>query len=257
MNKIIFYFNALLVCISLASCLGTKNASYFYSAKDTLLYESAPIMSTPIQKNDILSINITSLNAEASSLFNGPNASNNTTSFNGAVGYLVNSEGNIQLPILGTIKAEGLTNKNLRDTITQFINDKKLLLDPIVSIRQLNYDVTIIGEVGKPTVINVLNERISLLKALGMAGDITVFGKKNNVLLVREINGQREVKRINLNAKEFLSSPYYYLQANDVVYVEPNKQKIKAANRNQQLLPAILSAISIVAIVITNVYRKN
>ena len=257
MNKFLYFLLIGLYGILISSCSGTKNATYFCQAQDTLFHTAYPIIDNVIQKNDILSISITSLNAEASSLFNGPNATPNSNNLNATMGYLVNAEGNIQLPILGNIKAEGLTNKNLRDTITQMINDKKLLLDPIVSIRQLNYDVTIIGEVGKPTVITVVNEKISLLKALGMAGDITVFGKKNNVLLVREINGSRELKRIDLNSREFLFSPYYYLQANDVVYVEPNKQKIKSANTNQQILPALLSALSIVAIVVTNLYRKN
>jgi len=102
----------------------------------------------------------------------------------------------------------------------------------------------------------VPNEKISLLKALGIAGDITVFGKKENVMLIREIEGKRKVKLIDLNSKTFLSSPYYYLQPNDVVYVEANKYKVINANRNQQLLPTILSGLSVIALVITALLRK-
>jgi len=130
------------------------------------------------------------------------------------------------------------------------------LIDPVVTIRHLNYEVTVIGEVEKPTVINVPNEKISLLKALGIAGDITIYGKKENVLLIREVEGKRIINRIDLNSKEFLSSPYYYLQPNDVVYVETNENKVINANRNQQLLPTILSALSIVAVVITTLIRN-
>jgi polysaccharide export outer membrane protein len=169
---------------------------------------------------------------------------------------LVNTEGTIQLPILGNIKAEGLTKKQLKASITNLINEKKLLIDPVVTIRHLNYEVTVIGEVGKPTVINVPNEKISMLKALGIAGDITIYGKKENVLLIREVEGKRIINRIDLNSKDFLSSPFFYLQPNDVVYVEPNKIKILNANRNQQLLPTILSALSIVAVVITTLVRN-
>lgn len=251
-----------MIVIGTSSCLNTQNVSYFSNSEDTTLLTRTDEGESLIQKNDILSIYISSLNAEASSVFNAPNAqaSTSTTSTGttlGTGGYLVNPEGNVQIPILGTIKAAGITKKQLKEDITNSILDKKLLIDPIVTIRHLNYEVTVIGEVAKPTVINVPNEKISLLKALGIAGDITVYGKKENVLLIREVEGKRKVKRINLNSKNFLTSSYYYLQPNDVVYVEPNKQKVVNANRNQQLLPTILSGLSIVAVVLTSVIRNN
>ncbi len=243
----------------LTSCLNTKQATYFANANDTIINSGNVDIEPIIQKNDILSINISSLNAEASAIFNAPNILATTTSTSTgsteAGGYLVNTEGNIQLPILGSMKAAGQSKKQLKNEITNLILSKKLLIDPIVTIRHLNYEVTIIGEVGKPSVINVPNEKISLLKALGIAGDITVFGKKNNVLLIREIQGERKIKRIDLNSKSFLSSDNYYLQPNDVVYVEANKQKVITANRNQQLLPTILSGLSIVAVVLTQLLK--
>ena len=201
------------------------------------------------------------MNPEASAVFNAPNllatSSSTTSGSSSAGGYLVNTDGNIQLPILGTIKASGITKKQLKADITNLILDKKLLIDPIITIRHLNYEVTIIGEVGKPIVINVPNEKIPLLKALGIAGDITVYGKKDNVMLVREVEGKRKVKRIDLNDKSFLSSNYYYLQPNDIVYVEANKWKVINANRNQQLLPSILSGLSIIALVITTILLRK
>jgi polysaccharide export outer membrane protein len=246
----------------MSSCLRTQQVSYFSNAEDTTLITRTEEAEPLIQKNDILSIYISSLNAEASAVFNAPNsqATSSTTSTGsnaGTGGYLVNQEGNIQLPILGNIKASGITKKQLKEDITNQILDKKLLLDPIVTIRHMNYEVTVIGEVGKPTVINVPNEKISLLKALGIAGDITVFGKKDNVLLIREIEGKRKVKRINLNSKNFLTSSYYYLQPNDVVYVEPNKQKAQSANSNQQLVIALVSGVAtIVAVVVSQLLVK-
>jgi len=253
-------FILLFILTGLSSCLNTQQVSYFANTGDTTLLTRTEEAEALIEKNDILSIYISSLNPEASAVFNAPNtlATSTTTttgSTTGAGGYLVNPEGNIQIPILGSIAAAGKTKRQLKDEITNSIIDKKLLIDPIVTIRHLNYEVTVIGEVAKPTVINVPNEKISLLKALGIAGDITVYGKKDNVLLIREVEGKRKVKRIDLNSRNFLTSSYYYLQPNDVVYVEPNKQKVVAANRNQQLLPTILSGLSIIALVVTQLVR--
>ncbi len=256
-NKI---FCCVCLCMLFTSCLDTRQATYFANSQDTSIIMRNADIEPLIQKNDILSINISSLNAEATTIFNAPNilatSTTTTTGSTEAGGYLVNSEGNVQLPILGTMKAEGLTIRALKNNIGQLIVQKKLLIDPIVTVRHLNYEVTIVGEVNKPSVINVPNEKISLLKALGMAGDITVFGKKNNVLLIREVEGKRQIKRIDLNSKTFLNSSFYYLQPNDVVYVEANKQKVITANRNPQLLPTILSGLSIVAVVLTQLVKK-
>ena len=262
-RTLIYFCTFCLVAVLATSCVTTQKTAYFADAEDTLFIPKMDDMEVYIQKNDILSISITSLNAEASAVFNTPNTySAVTTTSTGSTttsggGYLVNPEGMIQLPILGNIKAAGITKKQLKSDITTMILDKKLLIDPIVTIRHLNYDVTVIGEVNKPTVITVPNERISLLKALGLAGDITVYGKKENVLLIREVDGKRKVQRIDLNSKKFLTSPYYYLQPNDVVYVEANKEKLLNANRSQQqILPTILSGLSILAIVVTQLARN-
>jgi len=239
------------------SCVSTKDIGYFSNAKE-MEYSALSRGETVVQPNDILSISISSLNPEASAVFNNINNHGNNISTNGNVpqmsGYLVNSDGYIQLPILGNVQAGGLTKKELKDNITSAINQKKLLVDPIVSIRHLNFEVTVIGEVGRPTVISVPNEKISLLTALGQAGDITVYGKKDNVLLIREVNGKKSVKRINLHAADFLNSPYYYLKPNDIVYIEPNKNKLASVSRGRQLLPALLSGLSVIVIVLDRIF---
>jgi polysaccharide export outer membrane protein len=257
----VFLWAILLIVVALGACTPTQNALYFNNAATNGMVSNNINPDEPIiQKNDLLSISVSSLNAEATAIFNAPNTQATSTSTStgntSAGGYLVNFDGNVQMPILGNIKAEGLTKKQLKSAITQLINDKKLLVDPIVTIRHLNFEVTIIGEVGKPTVINVPSEKISLLKALGIAGDITIYGKKHNVLLIREEEGKRTINRINLNDGQFLSSPYYYLKPNDVIYVEANERKIKNATRNTQLVPTVLSALSIIAIVVTNLIRN-
>lgn len=242
----------------ISSCISTKDIGYFNNARETE-YASVTEKENAIQANDILSISISSLNPEASAVFNTTNNhSSNINTSNGNItlssGYLVNAEGFVQLPILGNIQAAGLTKKELKEKITNTIVEKKLLVDPIVSIRHLNFEVTIIGEVGRPMVIPVPNEKISLLTALGQAGDITVYGKKDNVLVIREINGKKAVKRINLNAADFLNSAYYYLKPNDIVYVEPNKNKLASVSRGRQLLPALLSGLSVVVIVLDRIF---
>jgi polysaccharide export outer membrane protein len=159
------------------------------------------------------------------------------------------------MPILGSVKAAGLTKEQLKDNITQVILSKKLLIDPIVDIRYLNYEVTVLGEVARPTVITVPSEKITLLKALGLAGDLTIYGKRDNVLLIREENGKKITRHIDLTSSDFFKSPYYYLQPNDVIYVQPNATKAAQASRSQQFLPIIFSALSVVAIVLDRLLR--
>lgn len=250
----------LLFLISLfliVSCVNTKSIGYLKSAKETT-YQVDASPEALIQKNDILSITITSLNADASIVFNTSNNHVlNSSASNGSViqsgGYLVNSDGYIQLPILGNVMASGITKKELRNRISEAILSQRLLVDPIVTIRHMNYEVTVIGEVGRPSVINVPNEKISILKALGLAGDITIYGKRDNVLVIREVNGQKTLTRLDLNSQSILNSPYYYLMPNDIVYVEPNKNKLASVSRGRQLLPALLSGLSVAVIVLDRV----
>jgi polysaccharide export outer membrane protein len=127
------------------------------------------------------------------------------------------------------------------------------LVDPIVSVRFLNFKVTVLGEVQRPTVVDVPDEKISLLEALGLAGDITIYGKRDNVMVIREENNQKIIKRLNLNSSEIFNSPYYYLKANDIVYVEANKARIATSTRTTQLLPIFLTALSFIAIMLDRI----
>jgi len=215
-----------------------------------------------IQTNDLLNISVTSLNPEATMVFNTPNitmpvsSTSSGTTFSAGygtpqlMGYLVNSDGTIKFPVLGPVKAAGLTKRQLETLLTDSLSNRKLLVDPIVTARFLNFRVTVLGEVAKPTTLNIANERISILEALGLAGDLTIYAKRDNVLLIRETGDKKLVKRLDLSSNEILTSPYYYLKTNDIVYVEPRKEKIAATSRTQQLLPIILSAASLIAVVV-------
>jgi polysaccharide export outer membrane protein len=244
--KYLFYMLAL--SFFFPSCINTRKTTYFNALADTLIQSPPPAVSI-IHKNDLLSISVSSSNPDASKLFNDPNLSNTTTSTatgttQQMVGYLVTEDGSFKFPELGPIKAEGLTVKQLSEFMTNALIDKKLLVDPIVTVRFINFRVTVLGEVNHPTVITVPNERISILEALGLAGDLTIYGKRDNVLLIREENDGKLIKRIDLNSKDILSSPYYYLQSNDVVYVEANKNKVASVSNGRQLLPVIFSALA-------------
>ncbi|UYQ92364.1 polysaccharide biosynthesis/export family protein [Chitinophaga horti] len=247
----------LLTLLIFSSCVSTKNAVYFNNLNDTALKTAYSDFQPVIQKNDILQINVNSANPEETIIYNVPNSSGasgiqavGVTASTPAAGFLVDQQGFIQYPMLGQVKAEGLTKKQLTDYLKKELTDKKLLVDPVVSIRFVNYRVTLLGEVAKPTVVNVTNEKITILEALGMAGDITIYGKKENVLVIRETGGKQVVKRLNLNDASIFSSPYYYLQSNDIVYVEPNKSKVASADRSRQVLPIVMSGLSLLVIVI-------
>lgn len=256
-QMLVFCFFILLLS---SSCTSTKKITYFGNLTDTSFISRSDAAEILIQNNDILSISISSLNPQASAIFNttnnfSANSSPESSSAGAqASGYLVNSDGYIQLPILGNIKAAGLTKKQLKESITNSILEKKLLVDPIVNIRNLNFKVTVLGEVTHPAVVTAPSEKISLLEALGLAGDLTIYGKRDNVLLIREINGKKQVRRIDLTAKDFFLSRYYYLQPNDVVYVSPNKAKISSSTLSRQWLPVVVSALSVMVLLL---YRLN
>ncbi len=250
----------LLLAFFIASCGDVHKATYFDTQGDARIKSNVQIPQTSIQPNDILGISVSSLNPEASAIFNTPNFSYaNVNTANGATlqatGFLVNADGNIQFPILGSVKAAGFSANQLRVKITDSLLNRKLLVDPIVSVRLLNFKVTVLGEVARPTVVNVVNEKITLLEALGLAGDITIYGKKDHVMVIREEDGIKDIKYLNLNSSEIFTSPYYYLKSNDIVYVEPTKARVNSATNSAQIIPIVLSALSVAAIIIDRVTR--
>ena len=221
------------LCFLLASCGGTKNVVYFDGVHDeTIKSKYPPNIESFIQINDLLSITVTSANPAASAIFNAPNESTPTTS---------------------SATSFGNTKSQLRALLTKQLVETKQLVDPIVTIRQLNFRVSVLGEVAKPGVYSTPNEKISLLEALSFAGDITIYGKKNNVLLIREDDkGDKLIVRIDLTSSSLFTSPYYYLKSNDVIYVEPSQNREKK-EKFAQITPIILSVVSLAIITVTAV----
>jgi len=251
-------FLCLAVCmyaLFCTSCESTKNSVYFLNQHDTTIESPNIAPEVIIHNNDLLSISVSTLSTQASAVFNSPNTTGTaSTSSAGntvqASGYLVNSDGYIKFPFLGAVKASGLSEQQLEDTITHALISKQFAIEPIVTIRHLNFKVTVLGEVNHPAVLTVTSERISFLEAIGLAGDLTIYAKRDNVLLIREESNKKIVRRINLNSSSLFTSPYYYLKSNDVIYVEPNKAKVASAGRNQYLVPILLSALSFAAILV-------
>ncbi len=249
-----------ILLFSCVSCVNTKQVLYFNDVADTALVATQMGLEPVIQRNDLLSISVSSLSSQATQVFNAPNlpAGYNGYTGNGhsqVEGYLVSNEGCIRFPMLGNIKAVGLTKKRLEEEIAHQLVDHKLLFDPIVNIRYLNFKVTVLGEVGRPGVINVPSEQISILEALGQAGDLTIYANRKSVMLIRQDEDKKVITRLNLNSSDILRSPYFFLKSNDVVYVEPGKAKTALNSRGQQLLPSMLSVLSIVVVVITKLIK--
>jgi polysaccharide export outer membrane protein len=254
----IFFFLSLL---TLFSCT-RRNLTYLSDLPDQQIYTES-ISNAPehkIQPEDIISITVTSLNPESNALFNRgeivavrgdgnykANAVSSATMLS-KEGYLVGKDGFITFPVLGKVQLNGLTKTDARNKLTLLLDE--FLRDPIVNVEFVNFRVTVIGEVKDPATFVISSDKVTILEALGLAGDMTIYGKRENVLVIREEGGVRTVARLNLNSKEVFSSPYFYLQQNDVVYVEPDKLKQTQASTNTRRLALITSSISILSFII-------
>lgn len=246
---------SLLILPLLFSCVNARKAVYFNGLGEADLATQELNLDPVIAKNDILSISVSSLNPEASIIFNLPNmpgaiTTGNSNMLGQAAGYLVDQDGNIQFPVLGQVKAAGIHKKEFTRNLVQQLTERKLLTDPVITVRQLNFHVTVLGEVARPASITVPSEKINIMEALGLAGDLTIYAKRDNVLLIREEAGKKIVRRINLNKSDVLTAPYYQLQSNDIIYAEPNKAKVSSVSQTRQILPLVLSGLSVAVIVL-------
>lgn len=241
------------------SCVSRKKIAYFQNMEELKAEADDSEASLKIKTNDLLTITISAANMEAVQPFNLPITSaprtglGDTASVSGNLqlqSYLVDSDGNIEFPVLGTVHVAGLTRQGLVEKLKKEI--AVYVQDPIVNIKLINFQVTILGEVNRPGTYTVPDERLSLTKALGLAGDLTIYGRRDNVMILRETGDTKEYKTIDLTKSDFLNSPYYYLQQNDVVYVEPNSAQMQGAsyNRNASVYISIASVLISLIIVI-------
>lgn len=266
-KKVLF---AIVISFCLTSCHTSKeNLTYFanLSPEQTSGTIDGGSYEITIIPDDELVITVTSLTPDATAPYNAPLAAisnraekQEATRQQTLQTYIVDQNGYISMPIIGKIKAAGLTTNQLCKQITDKVAQN--VIDPYVRVQLLNYRVNVLGEVKSPGAIKVVKERYSILDALAEAGDLTPYGRRENVLLIREENGQRVYHRLNLNDAATLSSPYFYLRQNDVVYVEPNNV-LKSNSRYSQdngyklsVISTIVSAASVIASLAIAIFIK-
>jgi len=263
MKKILFVFVVAFSLVSLTGCVITKEQAYFQNLDSVSLAGVKMRPEIHIKPNDELTITVTSTNPEAAEPFNmtlrgGNNYSANIQTISTQLyKYVVDQDGYINFPVIGKVKVGGLTRPECEDfLLTQvkpfFAADER----PVVKVRFSSFTVTVIGEVGRSTTINVSNERISIIEALAQAGDLSVYGKRPNVLLIRELpDGEKITTRYNLNDANMLNSEYYYLQQNDVVYIEPHRSKARSADVNASFWSPISSVLISLATLVISLTR--
>lgn len=260
------FFAGLVMIIFLASCGGSrkaaKNLLYLQGKLDTLPNKSLVPKEMMIQKGDLLSIIVYSDDPAATAIYNQQSVAVQGVAGAGGpattqAGYLVDQQGNIYMQSIGALKADGLTKQELARKMTDTLDF--YLKNPFVDIRFLNLKVTVIGEVNKPGGYSIPNDRLSILELLGLAGDMTNYGRRDNVLVIREQDGQREFGRLDVRDPKIFQSPYFMLKQNDVVLVEANPKKPTVDEqktlRNLTIVTGIASILSTAAL-IYNVLRR-
>lgn len=249
-------FFPLLLMLLISSC-SVKKIVYFNDlpADTTRILKQAAAFTEPvIQSDDILSITIQTLDPTTAAVANQAVAvqavgASSATNVGSQVisGFLVDKDGYVHMALIGKVEVKGLNTYQARERITALAS--QYYKDPTVQVRFANFKITVLGEVNRPATYTVPNEKVTVLDALGLAGDLTIYGKRENVLLVRDQEGQKELVRLNLNESDVFSSPYFYLRQNDVIYVEPGKAKAAANNAARTQTFAIIGSVLSVLIV--------
>lgn len=263
-----FVYSILVICSMalLSSCISQRKLSYLRdvtaASADSINQTYQSLDENYITKGDLLSIFVNALDLQAVQAFNLPvanvqNLGSRTVSSNmgsGSLqGYWVDPEGNIDFPVLGKLHIEGMTTTQLKDTLTMLISQS--VKDPIININFMNFFVTVLGEVKTPGRHAVSAQGMTIFEALGLAGDLTIYGKRNNVLISREVDGKMEFARLNLNDQTIFASPYYHIRQNDVIYVEPNVAR-SISSQNIPLYLSMITTLGSMATLIVSVYSN-
>lgn len=263
-------FLPFIIILLLTGCKAYEKVAYVQQAGNQAVYNTNSKSNIPdvtLKAGDLLTITVNSNVPEAAAPFNLPlipggesmkNYAIGSTTISGGGGlqnYLVDHEGNIVFPIIGQIHVAGMTKTELAETIKSKISPAYIKDEPIVLIRYANYRISVLGEVARPGLLNVNNERLSIFEAISMAGDLSIYGRRDNVLIIRENDkGERETVRVDLRDSKLIDSEYYYLQQNDVLYVQPNNQKARSTFIGQAetlSLSVVSTLISITTLVVT------
>ncbi|OBQ55593.1 polysaccharide biosynthesis/export family protein [Tamlana sp. s12] len=247
-SKFIFILG---LAIVLGACASRESVQYFQKIDYTKLSDSIAHTEPEIQVGDLLNITITATNAEAAipfNLYETPIIAN-SMNMNAArpLPYLVDTDGNINFPVLGQLHIAGNTTKELNTLLKEQLSS--YIQDPVINIRFTNFRVSVLGEVNRPGTFPVTNEHLSIIEAITLAGDLTIYGKRDEVLLIRMENGTKKYIPLDLTQKTILDSPYFYVKQNDIIYINPNKTKVNASVVGPNT-SVILSSLSILLTVI-------
>lgn len=233
----------LIVCmLSLTACLSQKQFIYFQenaAKRDSIVAMNQSYVPV-IQKNDVLNIYVTSISSEVSKLFNFVDNPQNDQSSNG---YFVDVNGNITVPLIGKVKVDGLTTIQARDSLRSKL--EKFITNPTVKLNIRNYRIMVLGEVAHPGYFESVIEQMTLTEALARAGDLTQYGKRDDVMIIRENKGKKEFIKFDLTKRDLFTSDNYYLRSNDIIYVSAIKQKKYNVQTYWKLLPLVFSGISL------------
>jgi polysaccharide biosynthesis/export protein len=260
-SQIVKYLQVVLCVFLLSSCVSRREIVYFQGLEEAgERLEQNKRKGLEIKPNDLLTISVSAPEVEAAIPFNLPvtaggnsfGADHLRVSGTPALqSYLVDSDGKIEFPVLGSVKVQGLNRQQLSAKLKNEISE--YVQDPIVNVRIVNFQVSILGEVNRPGTFDVKDEYLSLPKALGLAGDLSIYGRRDNVLVMREEGGKKIYEYLDLRNPDTMDSPFYYLKQNDVVYVEPNGAQRQSAsyNRNAGVYISIASVLVSLAVLLT------
>lgn len=241
--KNIFFYLLIIPFFLLTSCVSKKKIVYFQGSQN--FSNSSSNYEPIIQNDDILSIYVSAQDSEAALPFNlGTTVQGNTLNTT-IQNYLVDNKGNIEFPVIGTTTVAGYSIEELKILLKEKL--KKYIKDPVVNIRISNFKITILGEVSSPGVKISSGQRFTLLDAIGLAGDLTLYGQRENILIIRDFQGIKTFNRVDITKADFVNSPFYYLDQNDVIYVEPRKAKIDSTAIGGN----VVTIISILSFLIT------
>jgi polysaccharide export outer membrane protein len=252
-----------IVCCILSGCLSTKEIIYFQPFGSDLDEELIRVRSayTPeIKPGDVLSITVSGLDRDDRELFNPMPSTILMQNFNASFvtlppinGFTVNSSGEILFPQLGEVRVAGLSTQEVELKLIELL--QPLVKSPMVTVHIANFIISVLGEVARPAQYIVPHNRVTLPEALALAGDMTIYGNRTNVMIIRDVEGQRQFARLNLTDRSIFRSPYYYLRAGDLIYVEPTKGKLTATDRTYQLAPIIISSLSFLLLIVNTIIK--
>lgn len=258
MKKYIFHLtSAIILLTSLSSCMSTKKVTYFENKDEINTALSKTLYDAKIMPKDILQIQVFTMTPEAAAPFNlmkvkGTSSATTSTNGQGTIyDYLVDNDGNIEYPVLGTLHLGGMTKTEaeqfIKSKIQPYLAESE---NVVVHVAMMNYKYAVLGGVKTPGLYTTRNEKVSILEAIAQAGDLTTFAYRDRIFLIREgSDGQKEFHRLDINDANIINSPYYYLQQNDVVYVEPRKIEARNAfiSANTSIWISLASALMSVA----------